>query len=432
MGELIVFNQYQDFKNVLDAEVKEAAAGFVRIGYLLKYARDNQIVQQAGYADVNEFAKANYGLTRDMVSRYIAINDKYSMNGNSMELLEKYQQFGYSKLAEMLTLPDEIADVIEPSTTREEIREIKKELKEEQSVSDLEVMLEPQQETEITFDNNLEKAMYELLKEHPELYKELYYITDDMLPEEKKSETIRYMCPNGAAVHIARVPQIGRLMISVKDSAETIELINMRSNEKESYSWSDMIEAIEKLSPYESDSADDAYCKVYGKHLEEIAPAQQPEKVENTKCEEVMPKQIEESAPAAVEEAVIESVTKEPENVTESTEIVTESTEIVTESTEIVNESTEIVNEEKKNKEIVSEEIAENSINIGSEVLSDNDVAAGNQVIEKMSEELGDEVSRLTYMVRDKKWMAAKLKLVDISNLLESIITRSCEEEEDA
>ena len=164
---------------------------------------------------------------------------------------------------------------------------------------------------------------------------------------------------------------------------------------------------------------------------EKIPVAEKEEKGEIAPVQEKK-KPVQRKQPKVTKAKEPENVVEQEKSVTKTKETVSESVETVAKEPENVTESTEIVNEEKKNKEIVSEEIAENSINIGSEVLSDNDVAAGNQVIEKMSEELGDEISRLTYMVRDKKWMAAKLKLVDISNLLESIITRSCEEEEDA
>lgn len=284
MEELTVFQDYQEYKRVMDAEIGEAAAGFVRIGYLLKMARDNNIVQQAGYADVNEFAKANYGLTRDMVSRYIDINDKYSENGNSMQLQEKYRGFGYSKLAEMLTLPDAIADEMQPSTTREEIREIKRELKAEQAISDIEVMCEtPELRTEVICETNLEKTVFALLEEKKELYEALYKALDDEEDEEEKAKIVYdILAPNEAAVHTARVPQVGRMMLSIRDKASKIQLVNMRSGEREEYFMSDLILAIENTWPMQSCSAEDAYRQVYDKPMhEEIAPAQQPEKTES-------------------------------------------------------------------------------------------------------------------------------------------------------
>lgn len=312
MDNLVVFKDYKQFKIAMDAEVSEAAAGFVRIGYLLKQARDTNIVQQAGFEDVNEFAKACYGLTRDMVSRYIDINDKYSEGGNSMELQQRYKAYGYSKLAEMLTLPDAIADEIAPSTTREEIRELKREYREEQKISDIEVMCEePERRDEVILEDNLQKAVFALLEAEPELYEKLYLGMDgDMDDEEKEEKMLDILAPNGAAVHTARVPQVGRLMISIKENEQKIQLVNMRSGEKEEYFLSNLIFAIENTWPMESKNVEDAYMKVYGKPLKqqevkeekaetpktapkakktEIAPAQQSKNVKNTKEDEEKP-----------------------------------------------------------------------------------------------------------------------------------------------
>lgn len=81
---------------------------------------------------MQEFAKAEYNLSKDQVSRFIAINDKYSIDGYSDRLQEKYEGYGVAKLAEMLTLPEVVEDIIEPEMTRAEIQEIKREVREEQ------------------------------------------------------------------------------------------------------------------------------------------------------------------------------------------------------------------------------------------------------------------------------------------------------------
>ena len=122
MNEVIT-GTYKDFKQEMDKEIRAAAAGFVKIGYLLKVARDTDVLRESGYQSVAEFAKAEYGLEKDVVSRYIAINDRYSENGYSEYLQEKYSSYGVAKLAEMITLPEGIAEQIQPDMTRNEIQE---------------------------------------------------------------------------------------------------------------------------------------------------------------------------------------------------------------------------------------------------------------------------------------------------------------------
>lgn len=79
-----------------------------------------------GVADIFEFAQREYGLGKSTVSRFIAINEKYSEGGDSLELRKEYKDFSYSKLSEMLTLPDgELGLIRERTTTIKEIRELK-------------------------------------------------------------------------------------------------------------------------------------------------------------------------------------------------------------------------------------------------------------------------------------------------------------------
>lgn len=80
MGEIIEmgkkavgYSSYADFKEALDNVVERVEEGFVQIGYHLKVARDTNILQESGYANVNEFAEAEYGLDKTAVSRFVAI-----------------------------------------------------------------------------------------------------------------------------------------------------------------------------------------------------------------------------------------------------------------------------------------------------------------------------------------------------------------------
>ena len=88
MNELIAIRSYEELKTRLNEELSKAANSFVRIGFLLKLARDNNdILEGSGYSDVNEFASKEFGLDKTQVSRFMRINDRFSVGGNSAELL---------------------------------------------------------------------------------------------------------------------------------------------------------------------------------------------------------------------------------------------------------------------------------------------------------------------------------------------------------
>ena len=83
MQEIRQFQNYQEFKQAFDREARNQAAGFIRMGYLLKVARDTNVLYESGYRSISEFARHEYGLTDDAVSRMIAVNDRYSEGGYS-------------------------------------------------------------------------------------------------------------------------------------------------------------------------------------------------------------------------------------------------------------------------------------------------------------------------------------------------------------
>ena len=194
MEELQAKKSYKDFKTELDNELKKSVESFVRIGYLLKVARDTDILHESGYPNMQEFAKAEYNLSKDQVSRFIAINDKYSVDGYSDCLQEKYEGYGVAKLAEMLTLPEAVEDIIEPEMTRAEIQEIKREVREEQKKTDIEVMLEPKENEEM---NRLQKFIYQYFKENKQDYIALWKID---LPAPAIEDLLDILAPSGIAV----------------------------------------------------------------------------------------------------------------------------------------------------------------------------------------------------------------------------------------
>lgn len=106
MNELEEIRNYDEYKTALDKQMKETAEGFVRIGYLLKLARDTDILKWSAYTNVIEFARVEYGLDKTMVSRFISINDRFSENGNSPVLKTSYKGFGYAKLGQCVGIEE--------------------------------------------------------------------------------------------------------------------------------------------------------------------------------------------------------------------------------------------------------------------------------------------------------------------------------------
>ena len=106
----ITIDEWIQWKEDIREKLRETAENFVYIGYRLKQIRDSGMY--GGAADIFEFARSEYGLGKSTVSRFIAINEKFSEGGNSLELRAPYRAIGSSKLSEMLTLTDEECSLI--------------------------------------------------------------------------------------------------------------------------------------------------------------------------------------------------------------------------------------------------------------------------------------------------------------------------------
>ena len=127
----ITLTEWLDIKKKLKEDISSARdkinglkKDFVCIGYLLRKIDDNKLYEQDGYKSIAEFAKKECNLSPSDVSRFIKINKRYSIDGNSPELREEFLEYGQSKLAAMLTLPDSDLAMIDPQTSREDIREL--------------------------------------------------------------------------------------------------------------------------------------------------------------------------------------------------------------------------------------------------------------------------------------------------------------------
>ena len=116
---------WMSIKKELEDELRGAAAGFVRIGYLLRKIDESEGYKQDGCDSITEWAEKEYGLSASSVSRFIAINKRYSIDGYSKQLRLEYAKYGQAKLQEMLTLPEEAMQMVSPEMKRADIREIK-------------------------------------------------------------------------------------------------------------------------------------------------------------------------------------------------------------------------------------------------------------------------------------------------------------------
>ena len=404
------YMDYKEYKAALDAELQQSAESFVRIGYMLKLARDTDILAGSGYTSVNEFARQEYNIDKTMVSRFISINDRFSEGGNSDRLQEQYRGFGYAKLSIMLQLPDAVNEEITPAFSKAEVQAIKDEVDEERKVTDIEVMIEPKNEAQEKMENNLDKAVYQLGHDNPELYAELHAaINREVADDDTRMVIQETLAPSGEGIFSIRIMGVGRLLLSVKDLERDITLTNVRSGDKENYTWVQMAAAVRNIIGV-GGTAEECYETVYDEKFpvkaeekKEIAPVQpkteppKPKKQSKvTKAPKPVPKKAEKDTPKA------EPVEPEPERIAPEDVEVVENTECETDSEEsgtiavenetdleqiaTVNESeaAEILNEEANGRLTKCDNIG----NWGVKGLSWEELQIGQVITSKISEKL--------------------------------------------
>ena len=298
---------YQEYKRDLDTELSKTAEGFVRIGYLLKVARDTDVLTESPYQTVTEFARAEYGIDKTMVSRFISINDRFSEGGYSDSLQEQYRGYGYTKLTLMLSLPEEINQQLSPAYSKAEIQAIKEEVEEEKNISDLEVMMEaPAMTTNPTGGQLLDLLIRQLGEDAPELYIQMAKIMklDGGEWTRAAKET---MAPNAEKQYSIRISGIGRFLMSVRDTEDTVTATSLRTVEKHSYDYPALRRAWEtiyereypgkgKVAPVQQEKPGNTESKPAPRKESKVQkapkpkpptpqPAQEPEKPENTGTE---------------------------------------------------------------------------------------------------------------------------------------------------
>lgn len=126
-------DDYIQSKNEIKQELGGIVKSFVRIGWQLTRIDKSGAYKHDGYNTISEFAKIEYGMNPSGVSRFMKVYEKYSVPGDTPELQEQYREFKFNNLVEMLQLPEEDQQIFHPEDKREDIRELKDFNKENES-----------------------------------------------------------------------------------------------------------------------------------------------------------------------------------------------------------------------------------------------------------------------------------------------------------
>ncbi|RDU22189.1 hypothetical protein [Anaerosacchariphilus polymeriproducens] len=258
--------QYLQTKKNIRYEMDVATESFVKIGYYLKQVRDNKWYRQENFIDIYDFAKETFHIERSTASRFMSINDKYSVGGNSIEIQKEFEGFGSSKLIEMLHMPEDLITEIPTTATVKEIREIKnkmlpEEKEEEQLPGQMSVCDVSQMELS---KKNWMKAMLKefFLKEGKEVFEDVFETIKR--PVIFGTETVEQQVRILIAPSKFRFYRMAEANVMFNESRFSIM---PRGEDKEEHTYRELIDCFEEM--FQGEDAERSYYEVYEEKLEQ-------------------------------------------------------------------------------------------------------------------------------------------------------------------
>lgn len=114
---------------------------YIRLGFHLSEFRMCEYYKDFGYLTLEEFCDVNLGMDKGAVSRCINVYRQFNASGDvtyragnritgcAMDLSDRWKDYSYTQLCEMLSLSEKDREKVTPDMTVRDIREFKKTLK---------------------------------------------------------------------------------------------------------------------------------------------------------------------------------------------------------------------------------------------------------------------------------------------------------------
>ena len=123
-------DSYEYLNREIKSTMRRSASDAVRLGYLLRRICDEQL-WLAQYNCLDEYLQRELHMDYSLATRFMNINKKYSVGGNSEEIADDWTGFSQSVLIEMLSMPPELAVMVTPDMSARQVRELKQKARRE-------------------------------------------------------------------------------------------------------------------------------------------------------------------------------------------------------------------------------------------------------------------------------------------------------------
>lgn len=111
-------------------DIADIKKRYIALGYHLSEFDKNEYFKEYGYSNLDDFVLANFNIDKKALSRILSVYYKFS-EPYKIYVSERYSEYSYSQLCEMVSLKDDELKSVTPKMTIREIRDYKKSLKNE-------------------------------------------------------------------------------------------------------------------------------------------------------------------------------------------------------------------------------------------------------------------------------------------------------------
>lgn len=320
----ITLDEWARWKEDIRKKLHETAENFVYIGCRLREIEKSKAYLTDGAADIFEFANKEYGLHRTTTQRFMAINAKFSVGGNSTELLPEYAGFGVSKLQEMLNLSDEDCALLTDKATVTDIRELKKfngqQVPEDGGEAAGEDAAQGGETAERTY-TPFQKCIIELFRQQDKR-EILNAVMKMQLEQECSDAALKQQVELINPTEYGTVTK-GIIYLFMYDADRGIAYKTITTRETKTLTWQQFLQEIEEI--YRDSYGPDTWVNFYGPVVETVEP------VKTEKKQSEAPKNTESEACATSHKNTDQETEKpeEKEAAEETTEAVAETMEAV-------------------------------------------------------------------------------------------------------
>lgn len=233
-----------DVTGIIKNELDNITEGFIAVGFYLKVAMQEELYKQKGYFSIFEYAKEVFGISRYTATRFMEINNKYSIGGNSPQIDDRWRGYGSSKLTEMLGLPEDIEQAVTVEATVKDIRQAKEIMRETEEKYSPQMELcdiaASEEKKEIPW---LQKLVLELYREKEVFHKMIDWVRSDAVGDKQEIEENLMAMVNPSKFKMVRLDSANVLLQENK-----IRVMPYRDKgQQEEYSYIDLGTAFEEV-----------------------------------------------------------------------------------------------------------------------------------------------------------------------------------------